>query len=409
MKRIFIIVGILIAAVAIVTIGMLLRGNTSPQDPSGSLPPGGTLPIAGNNNGGTGINGDNNNGGANGNGDTPGGSGLPVGGVSAVAQAAVIDYAINASGTVFIASNGSIISASSTNETIGQANFGDILGAWFSPNGKWLLVKSGSKDLATWNLMDVAKKTWKTLQANTSEMVWSQNGTQLAYLARRTNGNNLNTYTPATGATKTLLSLSAPDLTLRWKDATHILIMDKPSSIVTETIWDFSVTTLSLTPFATNISGADVLWGGPASGGLLFKAGPTGGTLTIVNSTGAAMQSTSFLTLTSKCVFGESAATSTIPNMQRYLFCGIPQDQAIIKESQLPDDYLKGKFGTADTLYAIDLTGGTLKPVIPASQNFNFDVSNAKVYGENIYFVNRNDRKLYKVSLSALAAVAEGE
>ena len=79
-----------------------------------------------------------------------------------------------------------------------------------------------------------------------------------------------------------------------------------------------------------------------------------------------------------------------------------------MKESQLPDDYLKGKFGTADTLYAINMIGGTLKPIIPASQNFNFDVSNVKVYGEDLYFVNRNDKKLYKVSLSALAAGAEG-
>jgi hypothetical protein len=185
--------------------------------------------------------------------------------------------------------------------------------------------------------------------------------------------------------------------------------MDKPSSLVSGAIWDFSTASSKLTPFATNISGADILWGGPISGGLLFKAGPTGGTLTIVNSAGNAVQNTSFLTMTSKCVFGESAATSTISNIQRYLFCGIPQDQAIIKESQLPEDYLKGKFGTADALYAIDLVGGTLKPIIPASQNFNFDVANVKVYGENLYFVNRNDKKLYRASLSALTAGAEGE
>lgn len=407
MKRILIIVGILIAAVIIVIIGMLLRGrSTPPVGPSGALPTGGTLPIAGTGSNGAGTsNGDGDANGTGGTGSTGGTGGLPVAGVNVVAQAAVIDYAVNAQGVTFMASNGAIISASST-EAIGQANFGNILDARFSPNGRWLLVKSGSNDLATWNLLDVAKKTWKNIQANTSEMVWSQNGSQLAYLARRTGGNTLNTYTPATGAIKTLLTLSAPDLRLLWKDASHILIMDRPNSLVPGTIWVFGTAGSTLTPFVTNIPGAELLWGGAKSGGLLFRAGSTSGVLTIVNSGGSTVQGASFLTLPSKCAFGESAATSTIADIADYLFCAIPQNQQTIKERQLPDDYLKGKFGTADALYAIDLLRGTLTPIIPASESFNFDAANLKVYGENVYFVNRNDKKLYEVSLSALSAPA---
>jgi hypothetical protein len=404
MKRILIIVGILIAAVAVVTVGIFLRGNgTPPVGPSGNLPPGATLPIATNN--GTG-----NPGGDGGTGDTPDNNlpnnngNLPIAGISAVAQAAVIDYAINSQGVVFIASNGAVILASST-ETVGQANFGNILSAQFSPNGKWLLVEAGNKDAATWNLLDVAKKTWKSIQANTSEMAWSQNSSQLAYLGRRTNGNTLNTYTPATGAIKTLLTLSAPDLKIVWKDASHILIMDRPSSLVSGSVWEFGTTAGTLTQFVTNTLGVDLLWGGVKSGGLLFKAGPTGGTLSVINSSGSALQGMSFLTLPSKCVFGESAATSTIQDIKDYLFCSIPQDQQAIKERQLPDDYFKGKFGTSDALYAINLLRGTVAPVVSASENFNFDGANLKVYGENAYFVNRNDRKLYRVSLSGLSAV----
>ena len=405
MKRILIIVGILIAAVAIVVVGMLLRGKSAPPiSPSGNLPTGGTLPIATDNGTGT-SDGDGDTGNTSGTGSIGDNGGLPIAGISVVAQAAVIDYVVNLRGVTLIASNGAIISASST-EAIGQANFGNILDARFSSDGKWLLVKSGSNDLAVWNLLDVAKKTWKSIQANTSEMVWSQNGSQLAYLARRTNGNTLNTYTPATGAIKTLLTLSAPDLRLRWKDASHILIMDQPSSLVPGTIWDFGMAGGTLTPFVTNISGAELLWGGSKSGGLLFKAGSTGGDLMLVNSGGGTVQSASFLTLPSKCVFGESAATSTIPDLASYLFCAIPQNQQIIKERQLPDDYLKGKFSTADALYAVNLLRGTFTPITPASESFSFDAANLKVYGENVYFVNRNDKKLYRVSLAALVASA---
>lgn len=402
MKRILIIVGVLILAVVAVTVGVLLRDSGArPTDTSGPLPTTGTLPIAGNDGGGGNPSGGTNNGNGAQDGAPTSGNALPIAGISAVAQAAVIDYVVNPGGVTFIASNGAIISASST-EAIGQANFGDILDARFSPDGKWLLVKSGDSNLISWNLLDIAKKTWKGIQANTAEMVWSQSGNQLAYFANRSNANSLDVYTPATGATKTLLTLSAPDLRPGWKDASHIFIMDRPTSLVAGTIWEFGVNAGALTPFATDAAGAEILWGGAKSGGLLFRAGPTSGALTIVDSAGITTQSASFLTLPSKCVFGESAATSTITDISDYLFCAIPQNQQMLQSSRLPDDYLKGKFGTADTLYAINLARGTLAPIIPASESFAFDAANLKVYGENVYFVNRNDRKLYKVSLSAL-------
>lgn len=398
MKRILIIIGILIAAVIVVTVGMLLRDNSAaPAAPSGSLPISGTLPIAGNGDTATPVG----NNGGNGNAGTNGENNLPIAGVEAVAQAAVIDYAVSSDGVTFIASNGAVISAQNA-ENLGQADFGEILSAQFSPNGKWLLVKSSDNDRVSWTLMDVAKKTWKSIQADASEMVWSRDGSQLAYFANAANRNTLTTYTPATGATKAMLTMSAPDLRVRWKDASHMLIMDRPSSLVAGNIWEFGTVAGTLTPLVTNVSGAEILWGGADNGGLLFKAGPTSGSLVIVNSEGATTQATTFLTLPSKCAFGESAATSTISDLSDYLFCAIPQDQGTLKSHQLPDDYLKGKFGTADTLHAINLARGTLTAIIPASETFIFDAENLKVYGENVYFVNRNDSKLYKASLSAL-------
>ena len=401
MKRIFIIVGILIAAIAVVTAGMLLRGSVAPEGPSGNEPTQGTLPIpgtgagtTGNGTGGTGTVGD----------DPSGGTGnLPVAGVSAIAQAAVIDYVVTAQGVTFIATNGAVISSASGTEPVAQANFGDLAGAWFSPDGKWLLVKSGTRDLVTWNILNVDKRTWKGIQVNTSEMVWSPNGTQLAYIARRTDGGALNTYSPTTGISKTLLTLSAPDLVIQWKDAAHIFLMGRPTSRVPGAIWEFGMAGSTLTPFADSAAAIDLLWGGARSGGLLFKGNAKGGALSMVNSTGGTTQNASFLTLPSKCYFGEKAATSTIADIANFLFCAVPQDQQMMKERPLPDDYLMGKFGTTDSLYAVNLLSGNLKQIVPAAQGLGFDVENMKVYGGDAYFVNRNDRKLYKVSLAALA------
>lgn len=401
MKRILVIVAILVAAAAIVMVGVLLRDRAFvPEGPAGTLPPPGTLPIAQNNPGGEGTGGVP----AGQNGNNAGM--LPIGGVTAVAQTAVVDYAVNTQGVIFMAPNGSVILASTT-ETIARAELGDMLDARFSPNGRWLIAKSGNSNFASWNLLDVAQKTWRAIQADTQEMTWSGDSSQLAYLGFRTGGSALNVYSPQTNSTRTLLNLSAPDLMLRSKDGSRMLLMDKPSSLVGGTVWQFSPSGNTLTPFATNVAGVEFLWGGVKSGGLLFTAGPTGGNLNIVNAEGAITQSTTFLTLPSKCVFGESAATSTIQNISDYLICAIPQDQQDLQERQLPDDYLKGKFGTVDTLYAINLFSGVLTQLLPASQSFSFDAANLKVYGDSLYFVNRNDRKLYRVPLSALAPSPE--
>src|SRR6185369_12357821 len=122
-----------------------------------------------------------------------------------------------------------------------------------------------------------------------------------------------------------------------------LLLMERPTSLVQGTIWDVAVGSGTVTAWARNISGAQLLWGGDISGGLLFQAGPTGGRLALVDAAGNTTQTANFLTLPSKCVFGESGGGSIrIPNAAGYLFCAIPQDANIMKRHQLPDDYLKG-------------------------------------------------------------------
>lgn len=404
MKRVLIIIGILLIAAGIVLAGIFLRGGgkTGDATPGGNLPTGGTLPISDSsqNGGGTNPDGTPINNGAGGVATTTSGEAI----LTLISRASVWDYAVSPQmGMLFLDLNGSVTSVSSTETVIANANFGNITGGWFSPDGKWLLVRSGAIATSRWSLLDVAKKTWKDINANTSEMVWSPTGNQLAYFTRRTSGSTLSTYNPTTGATKALLTLSASDLTLRWQNLTHIFVMDRPSSLVPANVWDFSIGTGTFLPFATNVAGADIIWGGAQTGGLLFKAGPTGGTLSLVNAKGVVSQVANFLTLPSKCAFGDTpmASTST-PELADYLFCAIPPNGEGLKHRQLPDDYLKKVFGTSDIIYAIDLDVGIILPVTPASQTFSFDAGSVKVYGKSLYFINQHDRKLYRVSLDTI-------
>ena len=396
MKRILIIVGIFLAAVGIVVAGVLLHGgSTAPSTPTRSLP-GGVLPLTG-----TGSNSTSKNAGNAADGGTaPGQSSASL---TAVSQAAVLDYAQNPQmGLLMVDPSGAVILALSSETIVSQANFGKILGAWFAPDGKWLLVESGDPASSRWSLLNIAKKTWKDIVANTSEMEWSPAGDELAYFARRTNGSMLTVFDPQSNSTKSLLSLSAPDLTLRWENASHMLIMDRPSALVAGTIWSFSTTAGTLAPFATNVAGALVQWGAAQNSGLLFTAGPTGGTLAVVDSQGNIPVNTSFLTLPSKCAFGQGSTASGTVDLSDYFFCAVPQNKSLFQSHQLPDDYLKKEFGTVDALYAVNLSSGTTVPIVPVGQTFSFDAGDVKVYGDTLYFVNQNDRRLYGASLAGV-------
>ena len=46
---------------------------------------------------------------------------------------------------------------------------------------------------------------------------------------------------------------------------------------------------------------------------------------------------------------------------------------------------------------------GVLRALTPVSQTFFLDAADPKIYGTDLYFTNRNDQKLYRLSLAGLA------
>jgi hypothetical protein len=409
MKRILIIVLTLAIAAGIVLAGILLRGGGSEEAPGGGLlsgSDGSFLPIG--TGGGAGTAGSDNGSDAP---DSGGGAGL-----SLVSQASVLDYAANpAEGLLVMDALGAVISfASGAESIVARANFGEIQGAWFSPDGTWLLVRSGSSAATRWSLLDVAERTWRDVPASTDGMVWSPDGARVAYLTNRTSDAALTLLDPETGNIRTVLTLAAPDLMLAWRNAGNITLMERPSARTTGSIWGIATADGALTSVRTGVPGAHVLWDRSGERGLLFRAGPTGGVLELVDRNGNVGRAANFLTLPSKCVFGNSAtgsvgATTTAPELEDYVFCAIPRDAGLFRDSQLPDDYIKKEFSTSDILYAVDLVHGAILPVTAGSQTFTFDAANLKIYGNELYFTDRNTRKLYRVPLTEITGITEEE
>lgn len=96
-------------------------------------------------------------------------------------------------------------------------------------------------------------------------------------------------------------------------------------------------------------------------------------------------------TMVSKCVWSSNNNT-----VYYALAGGIPNNAVI------PDDYLSGKINTKDTFWKMDIETGKKERIIePNEMEGNFDASNMFLSPteDALYFVNRVDKKLYKIEL----------
>lgn len=87
-----------------------------------------------------------------------------------------------------------------------------------------------------------------------------------------------------------------------------------------------------------------------------------------------------------KCVVAESG-----------LFCGVPRE--IPQGQSFPDNWYKGSITLSDSLWSIDVDGGTADPLSDFLEESGREIDVKKIgtneTGEYIYFINKNDNTLW--------------
>jgi hypothetical protein len=318
--------------------------------------------------------------------------------------------------------DGQVIQVSGgTATTISSLQVPNILSASFSYDGTKILVSAGDPTTPQVSVFDVATKIWSPIGTGWQSAAWSPVDYRIAY--RKDNTNGTETFATINAASSkaapvTLLTLHAQDLTIAWPAKNQLILSTKPSALVAGSAWDFNLSTSALEPIVYETPGFDAIWNGGAMStgaqaspasipfGLEFSSGNDGlgGGLTLIDSSGNALQQIKFITLPSKCDFatqtpvsgGTSGATSSVP----YLFCGVPRDQSDLAYNHLPDDYNQLALFTVDDLYRINLQTGAIDAVFNDSTQ-NLDVSDIKLFNNILFFINRYDNKLYAISLSS--------
>ncbi|MGC9598901.1 MAG: hypothetical protein ABSE18_00770 [Minisyncoccia bacterium] len=422
-RRILIVIVVLVIAGAAAILYLLLSKqssvSTTPSGTSGALPQTGTQSgTPGNAAGGTVVT-------FPGTGITGAGAAVKFGVVS---NEPVFDYFVDAKNNALaIEPDGKI--AYITNGEVSYLNSNTIqnlISADFSYDGAKVVVNFGDTTNPQTSVFDVAAKAWAPLPSGIISPVWSPIDYHLAYLEAATGTTTLFLIDGSKAGSKPtqLATFSAVDLSLRWIDKNRLMVYGKPSAYADPSAWIFNLTSKAVTPIISETPGLEITWmkAPTTTTGISFFSGQggRGGSVHLINITGAVTKDLSFFTLASKCVFNfeavaavpsavlatttatSTAATPVSPAPVLALYCAVPRaGQDLLAFSHLPDDYEQMALFTLDDIYRIDTTNGAL---VDALAGQNIDVSDPKVFGAALFFVNRYDQKLYGLSLGTSTA-----
>ncbi len=254
-----------------------------------------------------------------------------------------------------------------------------------SPTGTHALARFNYPGLDTMAIFDTATRSWARLPEGTFAATFNPAGQLLAYL-RRTNGRTaLFTLTLATGKTVEIAALAASDGDLRWVGDT-ILVVPPPSAQIRTPALAYD--TVKKTVRLIN-AGAMSLSDAQSGNGLrMYAENGASAELFLANaSLTADLRRLSFLTLPAKCAFGGQT-----------LYCGIPKN--FPSRVTLPDDYLKEKFLSADTLISFNIENGKNDTLLLLGDDTApVDAIYLAVKGKQLLFKNRYDEKLYAFEL----------
>ena len=418
MKRtIYIVIGTIVVIVVVLAVWWLFTRSQLSQISSpgttGTLPQTGTQSVGGGTSGGQ----QSNNGIAASSSAAGGGVNqaivksfgvLPVG--------PVFDYFVDAQNNIVVVGPDGTVSQVTNGHSsfLSSTPIENLISTGFSYDGKKILVNFGVQSSPQSSIFDIATKSWTPLPQGLISPKWSPSDYKIAYL---TNGSTTALSTiDATNLKKAatlLLTLNVQDFVLsQWLAGTQFVLAGRPTAYVPSSVLLFNATQKTLTPIVSEQSGAGSVWMGAGTtsstatlGLVSVQRGPSQGySLRLTDAAGNLVQSLSFVTLPSKCLFGvgqSSSSSSSASSSSPYpvLYCGIPRDAAALSTAHLPDDYDQMALFTSDDIYRINaVTGATDALLTDPSQNL--DVSRLRFFNNTLFFVNRYDQKLYAISLS---------
>lgn len=196
-------------------------------------------------------------------------------------------------------------------------------------------------------------------------------------------------------ATSTLREVNAEKLFFAPQDAqafpygkSDAFVIERPSNLVRTSLWTISTTAKTVTRVAGPAFGLMARWS--KNGRYVFTmSADTAGALALsfIDTKAKTATPLRIATLPSKCFVADNAPV---------MYCGVPQGAP--QGTMLPDDYLKGKFVSADRIVKIDFKAPKVTELWNGASD-SLDIQNPAVIGTDLYFTNRIDDSVWKLAL----------
>lgn len=253
----------------------------------------------------------------------------------------------------------------------------------------------GTKLVATFNyplspviaIYDTGTNTWERLPENTLAAAFDPSSARITYLRTTDAGGELNILDLTSKKATKIMNLAAVDGNLTWANKDEIILSQKPTQELTLESWVINITKKTVSSITSSSQNIMSLYGDAIYGLKLAQASQKKKDLKLFLTTpkGIELAALPFITLPSKCVLTE-----------KYLYCAVPSEYPI--GISLPDDYLKHKFYSLDSIVKVDLD--TLYPTtLLDTTGAKIDAEQLTVSGDKLLFVNRYDEKIYSLSI----------
>ncbi|MBI3638236.1 hypothetical protein HY227_00640 [Candidatus Wolfebacteria bacterium] len=284
---------------------------------------------------------------------------------------------------------GQIIKIGANNEEIiSEKTFDDIQLVKTSRNGKFILIKYGSINNPDFSIFNIETKVWQKL-SNVSAADFSPDSKKIAYLENSNNSAKSNLalkdLTGANPKSQRVLSLYQKDFDLIWNNPEKIFLEPKPSSEYEGQIWAVGVKNKTMSQISSGL-GLMAKWSSDGKAGIRFKTSPDRSQkLDFINDKGEVLGNLDFFTLPNKCAINQSV-----------IYCALPQSYNSMIEPTLPDDYLKKAVYSRDFIFRIDTNQNSFDLVL-GDLGRNIDAVNLNFYGNQLFFINRYDGRLYSL------------
>ncbi len=272
--------------------------------------------------------------------------------------------------------------------------------SWNKPKNRVIIETKKTNDGSSFFYYDLIEKKLTPLKEGIDMAVWSNLGDKIIYkyFDAKTRKKTIDTADPNGKNWNTIAEVSYINIKISPIPATGtISFWPRPSAFNSTNVELISFKGEGRKSILTDKYGVDLLWSPKGTMAAVSFSDIKGGhktDLALMNSNGGEFRSLSFPTFASKCTWS---------NDSHFLYCAMAGNMP--ETAVLPNDWQEGIVSSSDTFWKIDIENGKKERILDPQQlkdsETNFDAINPFLSNDEklLFFVNRKDGRLYKISL----------